>query len=305
MVWIVEPEPMCVVVYTPPAKLEPEDELDGGDALPGIRCCVANLFARAEHRAPSSAAALHGRATRLRHCDRLRGRWERDCHRNWSAARRDCAPRNRLARSCEAAAGPAIRATAAQRPFAPGTRRRTRTAHDGAGMLRAHAGRKPMATAQETKLHEGKKAPAFTLESSDGGKIRLSELQGRWVVLYFYPKDATPGCTTEAQDFRDAKDALAERDAIVLGVSKDSIASHQKFCGKQSLNFPLLSDPEGEVIAKYGAWGEKNMYGKKMMGIIRTTVLIDPAGKVRRVWPKVRVKGHVDEVVAALDALRA
>ncbi len=158
--------------------------------------------------------------------------------------------------------------------------------------------------AGESTLSDGKKAPAFTLESSQGGKVRLKDLEGRWVVLYFYPKDATPGCTTEAQDFRDAKDALAERGAVVLGVSKDTIASHQKFAEKQSLDFALLSDPEGEVIAKYGAWGEKNMYGKKMMGIIRTTVLIDPAGKVRRVWPKVRVKGHVDEVLAALDELR-
>ncbi len=152
-------------------------------------------------------------------------------------------------------------------------------------------------------LEEGKKAPAFALESSAGGKVRLADLAGKWVILYFYPKDATPGCTTEAQDFRDAKDALAERGAVVLGVSKDSLASHQKFADKQSLNFGLLSDPSGEVIEKYGAWGEKNMYGKKSMGIIRSTVLIDPAGKVRRVWPKVKVKGHVDEVVAALDEL--
>lgn len=152
-------------------------------------------------------------------------------------------------------------------------------------------------------LQEGKKAPAFALESSEGGEVRLRDLEGRWVVLYFYPKDATPGCTTEAQDFRDAKEALGERGAVVLGVSKDSIASHQKFRDKQSLNFALLSDPQGDVIAKYGAWGEKNLYGKKSMGIIRSTVLIDPSGKVRRVWPKVRVKGHVDEVLAALDEL--
>lgn len=154
-------------------------------------------------------------------------------------------------------------------------------------------------------LEEGKRAPAFALESSDGGTVRLKDLEGRWVVLYFYPKDATPGCTTEAQDFRDAKAKLDARGAVVLGVSKDSIASHQKFCAKQGLNFPLLSDPEGEVIEKYGAWGEKNMYGKKSMGIIRSTVLIDPAGKVRKIWPKVRVKGHADEVVAALDALKS
>lgn len=154
-------------------------------------------------------------------------------------------------------------------------------------------------------LKEGTKAPAFALESSEGGTVRLADLRGKWVVLYFYPRDATPGCTTEAQGFRDHKSALEEHSAIVLGVSKDSIASHQKFAAKQALNFPLLSDPEGATIEKYGAWGEKNMYGKKSMGIIRSTVLIDPEGVVRKVWPKVRVAGHVEEVVAALDALRA
>lgn len=150
---------------------------------------------------------------------------------------------------------------------------------------------------------EGKKAPAFALDASTGGKVRLKDLAGKWVVLYFYPKDATPGCTAEAQAFRDAKSAFEERGAVILGVSKDSIASHQKFAEKHGLDFALLSDPSGEVIEKYCAWGEKNMYGKKTMGILRTTVLIDPAGKVRRIWPKVRVKGHVEEVLAALDEL--
>lgn len=152
-------------------------------------------------------------------------------------------------------------------------------------------------------LQEGKKAPAFALESSTGGTVRSKDLEGKWVVLYFYPKDATPGCTIEAQGFRDAEADLEARGAVVLGVSKDSIASHRKFAEKQGLRFALLSDPSGEVVEKYGAWGEKNMYGKKSMGIVRTTVLIDPSGKVRRVWPKVRVKGHVEEVLSALDAL--
>ncbi len=152
-------------------------------------------------------------------------------------------------------------------------------------------------------LQEGKKAPAFALESSAGGTVRLKDLEGKWVVLYFYPKDATPGCTTEAQGFRDARAELEARGAVVLGVSKDSIASHRKFAEKHALSFALLSDPSGEVIEKYGAWGEKNMYGKKSMGIVRTTVLIDPAGKVRRVWPKVRVSGHVEDVLSALDEL--
>src|SRR5262245_57495876 len=122
-------------------------------------------------------------------------------------------------------------------------------------------------------IDEGKKAPAFTLASTGGTKVRLSDLEGKWVVLYFYPKDDTPGCTREAHDFRDARRELEKRGAVVLGVSKDSLASHEKFCTKHGLDFPLLSDPEGAVLAKYGAWGEKNMYGKKSMGIIRTTVL--------------------------------
>jgi peroxiredoxin Q/BCP len=153
-------------------------------------------------------------------------------------------------------------------------------------------------------IAEGSKAPEFTLESSEGGSLSRRDLEGKWVVLYFYPRDATPGCTTEAVDFRDASAALKERGAVVIGVSKDSIASHQKFRDKHELGFALLSDPAGKVIEQYGAWGEKNMYGKKTMGIVRTTVLIDPAGVIRKVWPKVRVKGHVDEVLAALDALR-
>lgn len=153
-------------------------------------------------------------------------------------------------------------------------------------------------------LEPGKKAPAFTLPSSEGGKVALKDLAGKWVVLYFYPKDDTPGCTTEAQGFRDARAELDEREAVVLGVSKDSIDSHCKFRDKHDLNFQLLSDPEGKVLEKYGAWGEKNMYGRKSMGVIRTTVLIDPRGKVARVWPRVRVKGHVEQVLSALDEAR-
>ena len=125
------------------------------------------------------------------------------------------------------------------------------------------------------------------------------------MVLYFYPRDNTPGCTTEAKDFRDAAARLEERGAVVLGVSKDSVASHEKFCAKHDLNFTLLSDPDGKVLEKYDAWGEKNMYGKKRMGIIRSTVIIDPAGKVRHHFPKVRVKGHVEAVLGALDDLQS
>ena len=149
----------------------------------------------------------------------------------------------------------------------------------------------------------GKKAPAFTLESSDGGKVKLGDYAGKLVVIYFYPRDSTPGCTVEAQGFRDAQLELAKLGAVVLGVSKDSIASHCKFRDAQKLTFPLLSDPDGKMLDAYGAWGDKVMYGKKMKGIIRSTVLIDSAGKVARHWPKVSVKGHVAEVVAATREL--
>ena len=156
-------------------------------------------------------------------------------------------------------------------------------------------------------ITEGKKAPAFTLPSSSAegdGKVKLSALSGRYVVLYFYPKDMTPGCTTEAIDFQAALPKLKELGAVVLGVSKDSLERHAKFRAKHELDFALLSDEDGAVLEKYGAWGEKNMYGRKMMGILRTTVVIGPDGKVVKVFPKVRVKGHVDAVIEAIEAHR-
>ena len=153
-------------------------------------------------------------------------------------------------------------------------------------------------------IQEGRKAPAFNLPSSTGGKLALKDLAGKYVVLYFYPKDNTPGCTTEANDFNKALRKLKARDAVVVGVSKDSIESHCKFADKYDLDFPLLSDPDGKMLEKYGAWGEKNMYGKKSMGIIRSTVLIGPDGKVIKHFPKVSVKGHVDAVLVALDEAR-
>ena len=152
-------------------------------------------------------------------------------------------------------------------------------------------------------MEGGKKAPAFALESSDGGTVKLADLAGKIVVLYFYPRDNTSGCTIEAQDFRAALPALHKLGAVVLGVSKDSIASHCKFRDKYKLNFPLLSDADGKILEAYGAWGDKVMYGKKSKGIIRSTVLIDKTGKVAQHWPKVRVKGHVDEVVDAVKLL--
>jgi peroxiredoxin Q/BCP len=152
-------------------------------------------------------------------------------------------------------------------------------------------------------LEVGKKAPAFTLESSDGGKVKLSDFAGKIVVLYFYPRDNTPGCTVEANEFNAALPALEKLGAVVLGVSKDSIASHCKFRDKFGLGFPLLSDPDGKAMESYEAWGDKVMYGKKLKGIIRSTVLIGKDGKIKQHWPKVSVKGHVGAVVDAAKAL--
>jgi len=153
-------------------------------------------------------------------------------------------------------------------------------------------------------IQEGRKAPAFNLPSSAGGKLALKDLAGKFVILYFYPRDNTPGCTTEANDFNKALRKIAARDAVVVGVSKDSIESHCKFADKYKLKFPLLSDTDGKMLEKYGAWGEKNMYGKKSMGIIRSTVLIGPDGTVIKHFPKVNVKGHAEAVIAALDQAR-
>ncbi|ACY19089.1 thioredoxin-dependent thiol peroxidase [Haliangium ochraceum] len=152
-------------------------------------------------------------------------------------------------------------------------------------------------------LKEGNKAPAFRLPASTGETVKLSDYAGKIVVLYFYPRDNTPGCTTEAKDFQAAYGDLRELGAEVLGVSKDSIESHCKFAGKYDLEFPLLSDADGKVLEKYEAWGEKNMYGRKSMGIIRTTVVIGADGKVAKIFPKVRVKGHVDKVVELVREL--
>lgn len=150
----------------------------------------------------------------------------------------------------------------------------------------------------------GDRAPAFALTADDGHAVRLSDLRGRPVVLYFYPKDDTPGCTKQACSFRDAWDDVGKAGALVFGVSPDSVASHQKFRAKYRLPFPLLSDPDHRVADVYGAWGEKSMYGKKYQGILRTTFLIDGAGTVRRVFEKVKPEGHAEEVLAAIQQLR-
>jgi peroxiredoxin Q/BCP len=149
----------------------------------------------------------------------------------------------------------------------------------------------------------GKKAPAFSLPDDSGTKVKLSDLKGKIIVLYFYPRDDTPGCTKEACAFRDAHEAMRQCGAVVLGVSADSVASHTKFRKKYDLNFPLLADADHAVAEKYGAWREKNMYGKKSMGIQRSTYLIDAEGKVARVWKKVSVEGHDADVLTAIQEL--
>lgn len=150
----------------------------------------------------------------------------------------------------------------------------------------------------------GDPAPDFTLPTDGGGQITLSALRGAPVVVYFYPKDMTPGCTTQACDFRDALPDLATDGVRVVGISKDSPARHDRFKDKHQLTFPLAADEEGLVCDAYGVWKEKRLYGKTFMGIERSTFLIDAQGRIARIWRKVKVKGHVAEVVAAAAALK-
>ena len=149
-------------------------------------------------------------------------------------------------------------------------------------------------------LKVGSRAPAFSLPNDKGQIVKLSELKGKKVVLFFYPKDDTPGCTKEACSFRDGLQAIRKKGAVVFGVSADSVGSHQKFSKKFSLNFPLLSDESKATIQAYGVWKEKSMYGRKYMGIERTTVLIAKDGTISHVFPKVKVEGHYSEVLEAL-----
>ena len=150
---------------------------------------------------------------------------------------------------------------------------------------------------------ENSKAPTFTLAAHDGSKLKLSDLKGSPVVLYFYPADDTPGCTREACAFRDRSAELKKLGAKVFGISPDDVASHVKFRDKFQLNFPLLADPDHAVAEKYGAWREKNMYGRKKMRIARSTFLIDGEGKIVKVWKAVKVDGHDEHVIAALKEL--
>ena len=149
-------------------------------------------------------------------------------------------------------------------------------------------------------LQTGDTAPDFTLPADGGRTLSLSDYRGKFVVLYFYPKDDTPGCTKEAIGFSEVRDELAKLGAVVIGASKDTPAKHDKFIAKHDLTIPLVSSEDGKMLEDYGVWVEKNMYGKTYMGIQRATYLIDPQGIIAEVWPKVRVKGHVEEVVEAV-----
>jgi len=152
-------------------------------------------------------------------------------------------------------------------------------------------------------IEEGKAAPAFTLKDASGNKVSLKDFKGKDVVVYFYPKDDTPGCTKEACGFRDLWSQIQDLGAVVLGVSPDDGTSHVKFAGKYNLPFTLLSDPEHSVMEKYSAWGEKNMYGKQTMGVIRSTVWVGPDGKVKKHWKKVpKAEAHPAHVLQALTA---
>jgi peroxiredoxin Q/BCP len=153
-------------------------------------------------------------------------------------------------------------------------------------------------------IEAGINAPAFSQPDQHGKVHQLSDYKGKWVILYFYPRDMTPGCTVEACNFRDDFPAFGNLDAIILGVSKDSVTRHKKFAEKYELPFTLLSDEDGSMCEAYGVWKEKSLYGKLFMGINRSTFLIDPSGKIARVYPKVKVKEHAAELLQALNELK-
>ena len=155
----------------------------------------------------------------------------------------------------------------------------------------------------DTVLEVGAKAPEFSLPRDGGDTVSLSDYAGKPVVLFFYPKASTPGCTNEARDFTRLLPDFEAAGAVVLGASKDTVKRQENFSAKQELEVPLLSDAEGTLCEDYGVWAEKKMYGKSFMGIVRTTYLIDADGKIAKVWPQVKVPGHADEVLAAVKAL--
>ncbi len=157
-----------------------------------------------------------------------------------------------------------------------------------------------MATELELKLKEGDKAPTFTVATNGGGKISLADYKGKNVILYFYPRDDTPGCTKEACAFRDHWDDFKKKGAVILGVSTDKVKSHDKFVEKYKLPFTLLADEDKKIVEDYGVWGEKKFMGRKYLGTHRVTFLIGPDGRIKKIWPKVKPEEHVAEVLAAL-----
>ncbi len=159
----------------------------------------------------------------------------------------------------------------------------------------------PPASTIEPTLLVGSPAPELDLESDAGGRVRLADLAGKKIVLYFYPKDDTPGCTLEARDFEAARAAFARKNAVVVGISRDSLAAHARFRAKHGLGFLLLSDPDARALRAYGVWAEKVLYGKRSLGIVRSTFVIGEDGKVVAAFPKVKVAGHVDAVLAVLS----
>jgi peroxiredoxin Q/BCP len=157
-----------------------------------------------------------------------------------------------------------------------------------------------MANELQLKLKEGDVAPTFTAATNGAGRISLADYQGKNVILYFYPKDDTPGCTKEACAFRDHWDEFKKKGAVVLGVSTDKVKSHDKFVEKYKLPFPLVADEDKKIVEAYGVWGPKTFMGKEYLGTARTTFLIGPDGRIRKIWPKVKVEEHLEEVLAAL-----
>jgi peroxiredoxin Q/BCP len=157
-----------------------------------------------------------------------------------------------------------------------------------------------MAKAPDLKLKEGDPAPDFTAPASSGGNVSLSDFKGKYVVLYFYPRDDTPGCTKEACGFRDAYDKFRKAGTILLGVSIDPIKSHDKFITKFKLPFTLIADEDKSIVQKYGVWGQKSFMGRKYMGTHRVTFLIDPNGHIKKIWPSVKPEAHAEEVLAAI-----
>ena len=158
-----------------------------------------------------------------------------------------------------------------------------------------------MAKESNLKLKEGGRAPEFSVNTSGGGKLSLADFKGKNVILYFYPKDDTPGCTKEACAFRDNFSEFKKRGAVVLGVSPDSVKSHDKFVEKFKLPFTLLADEDKKIVEAYGVWGEKSFMGRKYMGTHRVTFLIGPDGRIKKIWPQVKPDEHVEEVLAALE----